>query len=199
VWPERHEPLKAARYIRVSRSDQRPDLQADETAEFCARRGWTFETYQDLGFSGSSAKRPELTRLLADAHQRRFHIVLVWKADRLFRSLSQMVTTLETLAALKISFVSVTEPFDTTTPSGVLLLQMVAAMAEFERSIIRERTRAGVAAARARGKHIGRPVVAWEERRARAMLAEGRSVVATAKALHMSASTLARRLRAPQP
>jgi len=191
--------LKVARYLRVSRTDQKADLQDDETRRFIERRGWELvDTYEDLGFSGATDKRPALTRLLQDAHAARFACVCVWKADRLFRSLGHMVAQLDAFRAQRIGFVSVTEPFDTSTPSGVLLLQMVGAMAEFERSLIRERTRAGVAAARARGAHIGRPVVAWEERRARAMIADGRSVEATARALHMSASTLARRLRADQ-
>jgi len=191
--------LKVARYLRVSRTDQKADLQDDETRRFIERRGWELvDTYEDLGFSGATDKRPGLTRLLRDAHAARFACVCVWKADRLFRSLGHMVAQLDAFRAQRIGFVSVTEPFDTSTPSGVLLLQMVGAMAEFERSLIRERTRAGVAAARARGAHIGRPVVAWEERRARAMIADGRSVEATARALHMSASTLARRLRADQ-
>ena len=191
--------VKVARYLRVSRSDQKADLQDDETRRFIEARAWTLaETYEDLGFSGSTDKRPALTRLLADAHAGRFGCVVVWKADRLFRSLSHMVAQLDAFRAQRIAFVSVTEPFDTSTPSGVLLLQIVGAMAEFERSLVRERTRAGVAAARARGAHIGRPVVAWEERRARAMIAEGRSIEATARALHMSASTLARRLRSAQ-
>ncbi len=190
--------VNVARYLRVSRADQKADLQANETADFIARRGWTLvDTYEDLGFSGATDKRPGLTRLLADAHAGKFSLVCVWKADRLFRSLSHMVSTLDTFRAQRVGFVSVTEPFDTSTPSGTLLLQMVSAMAEFERSLLRERTRAGVAAAKARGVHVGRPFVAWEERRARLMVSEGRSVESIAKALHMSATTLRRRLRAP--
>ena len=136
---------RAARYIRVSRSDQRPALQADETVEFIDRRGWTLvDTFVDEGVSGTKDRRPGLDRLLAAARRRDFDILVVWRSDRLFRSLSNMVAALGELSALGIAFVSVTEPFDTTTPQGRLLLHLVAAFAEFERGVLVERTRAGI-------------------------------------------------------
>ncbi len=149
---------RVCRYHRVSRVDQNPQLQEDETAGFIERRGWDLvETYTDHGISGSREKRPALDALLRDARRRRFDLVVVYRADRLFRSLKNMVVTLADLDALGVGFVSVTEPFDTTTPSGRLLLHLVSAMAEFERGILIERTRAGVAAARRRGAKLGRP------------------------------------------
>ncbi len=86
--------LRAARYLRVSKADQDPALQDDETAELIAKRGWKLmDTYTDHGISGRRERRPELDRLLRDVRRRRIDVVVVWKADRLFRSLKAMVTT----------------------------------------------------------------------------------------------------------
>jgi DNA invertase Pin-like site-specific DNA recombinase len=149
---------RVARYVRVSRSEQNPDLQLDETARVVAARGWQLvDTYTDHGVSGSRNRRPELDRMLADARRGLFDTLLVWRSDRLFRSLRHMVLTIEELAAMHIDFVSVTEPFDTTTPQGRLLLHMVSAFGKFERQVLVERTKAGLDAARRRGKRIGRP------------------------------------------
>ena len=124
-----------------------PSLQLDETARVVAARDWELvDTYIDHGVSGSRERRPELDRLLADARRGLFDTVLVWRSDRLFRSLRHMVLTIEDLAAIHVDFVSVTEPFDTTTPQGRLLLHMVSAFAEFERQILIERTKEDIAA-----------------------------------------------------
>lgn len=189
--------MRVARYIRVSREDQRPGLQFDETAEFITRRGWELaDTFHDQGVSGSKARRPELDRLLAAARSRRIDAVVVYKADRLFRSLHHMVNTLAELDALGVAFVSVTEPFDTTTPSGKLLLHMVAAMGQFERDLLIERTRSGIAAAKRRGKHCGRPRARFDLDRAQEMKASGLSLQAIGAELGVSASTLCRALAA---
>ena len=126
--------VRVARYLRVSKADQDPALQDDGTAELIAKRGWKLtETYTDHGISGMREKRPALDRLLRDARHRRMDVVIVWKADRLFRSLKAMVTTLDEWAALGVGFVSATEVFDSTTPQGKLLLHLTSAFAEFER------------------------------------------------------------------
>ncbi len=125
---------RAARYVRVSRPDQNPNLQLDETSALISRRGWVLaESFVDQGISGSKRQRPHLNRMLDGARRRDFDVLVVWRADRLFRSLKHMVVTLDELAALGIDFVSVTEPFDTTTPQGRLLLHLVAYFAESER------------------------------------------------------------------
>lgn len=189
--------LRVARYIRVSRSDQNPRLQSDETKELIERRGWHLvDTYEDHGVSGSRDRRPELDRLRSDARRGRFKVLLVWRADRLFRSLRHMVTALDEFAALGIDFVSVTEPFDTTTPQGRLLLHLVSAFGEFERSLIIERTRAGLAAAKRRGVRLGRPGVALDLRKARELRAAGKSLREVAKLLGVGLGTLHRALAA---
>ncbi len=150
--------LRVGRYLRVSRAEQREDLQTDETEQLITRRGWQLaQTYTDHGVSGTRERRPQLDRLLADARRGKFDVVLVWRSDRLFRSLRHMVNTLAELDALNVAFVSVTEVFDTTTPQGRLLLHLVSAFSEFERQTIVERVRAGIAAARRRGVRLGRP------------------------------------------
>lgn len=187
---------RAVRYIRVSRQDQRPELQADETGEFIERRGWTLaDTFLDQGISGTKDRRPALDELMAAAKRRRFDVLVVYRADRLFRSLRHMVVALDELAALGIGFVSVTEPFDSTTPQGRLLIQLVSAFAEFERNVIAERTRAGIAAARRRGARIGRPPVYVDVARARVMRAKGASLRTIAKALKVGTTTLFRALQ----
>ena len=102
--------LRAVRYLRVSRQDQDPRLQDDETKEFITRRGWKLaDTYTDQGVSGAKDRRPELDRLLGDARRKKFDVLLVWRSDRMFRSLKNMVNTLDDLTSLGIAFTSVTE------------------------------------------------------------------------------------------
>lgn len=188
--------LRVARYLRVSKVDQDPRLQDDETAEFIEGRGWDLTgTYIDHGVSGAKDRRPELDHLLEDARRRRkFDAVVVWKSDRLFRSLRHMVLTLDDLSSYGVGFISVTEPFDTTCPSGKLLLHMVAAMSEFERSILIERVRAGVAAARRRGERLGRPPARIDDAELRRLRSEGWTMRRIAEHMGVGASTIQRRL-----
>ena len=189
------EPLRVARYLRVSRHDQDTALQADETSTFIKNRRWRLiETYKDHGVSGAKDRRPALDQLLADARKRKWDALIVYKADRLFRSLRHMVLTLDEFAALGIVFVSTTEPFDTSTPSGKLLLHIVSAMAEFERGLLIERVKSGVAAARRRGARLGRPPARLDEDRLRELRAQGLSVRKIAETLDVGASTVQRRL-----
>lgn len=149
---------RAATYLRVSRSDQSSTLQADETHELVHRRGWTLaRTFVDDGLSGATDKRPAFRELRDAARRRDFDVLVVYRSDRLFRSLRELLATLDELRELGIGFVSVHEPFDTTTSAGRLLLQVVGAFAEFERNVLRERTRSGLEAARRRGARVGRP------------------------------------------
>jgi len=133
-------------------------MQTGELQEYCERRGWTVtDQYVDVGISGSKEKRPELDRLLADAHHRRFDVVVVWKFDRFARSVRHLLKALETFQALGIEFVSLSEQLDTSTPTGKMVFTVLGAVAELERSLIVERVRSGMRNARAKGKRIGRP------------------------------------------
>jgi DNA invertase Pin-like site-specific DNA recombinase len=133
-------------------------MQTRELEEYCQCRGWAVTgCYVDTGISGSKESRPELDRLMTDAHQRRFDAILVWKLDRFGRSLRHLVNALAELEALGVAFVSLRDNLDLSTPSGRLMFQIIGAMAEFERSLIVERVKAGMRNARAKGKRIGRP------------------------------------------
>jgi DNA invertase Pin-like site-specific DNA recombinase len=152
--------MKTAVYARVSTIDkgQSPEMQLRELREYCERRGWRLAgEYVDVGISGAREKRPELGRLLADAHRRHFDAVVVWRFDRFARSVSHLLRALETFSALGIAFVSLGEQIDTTTPTGKMIFTVLGAVAELERSLIAERVRAGVRNARAKGKTLGRP------------------------------------------
>ena len=170
--------MKAAIYARVSTSNQgqSPEMQLRELAEYCARRGWTVTgEYVDVGISGTKEKRPELDRLLADAHKRKFDAIVVWKFDRFARSVSHLLRALETFQALGIEFVSLTEGVDTSTPSGKMVFTVLGAVAELERSLICERVRAGIRNARAKGKRLGRPEAIVDVAQVCRLRAKGRS------------------------
>jgi DNA invertase Pin-like site-specific DNA recombinase len=152
--------LRVALYARVSTADkgQDPRVQTLELQEYCQRRGWHIAgEYVDVGISGTKEKRPELDRLMADAHRRRFDTVLCWKFDRFARSVSHLLRALETFRTLGIDFVSFSEQLNTSTPTGKMVFTVLGAVAELERSLIVERVRAGMRNARAKGKRIGRP------------------------------------------
>src|SRR5664280_2116948 len=155
---------RVAIYARVSTlHGQNPEMQLSELREYASRRGWTITSeYVDQGVSGSKESRPQLNCLMADAHRRKFDAVLVWKIDRFGRSLKHLVNALEDLGAYGVAFVSLRDNLDLSTPSGRLMFQIIGAMAEFERSLIQERVRAGLRNARAKGKRLGRPAAALD-------------------------------------
>lgn len=151
---------RVAIYARVSTQNHGQDVttQTRELEQFAQARGWRLVgSYLDIGISGTKDKRPELDRLMADAHKRRFDVVVVWRFDRFARSVSHLLRALETFNALGIAFVSLSEQMDTTTPAGKLVFTVLGAVAELERSLIAERVRAGLRNARAKGKTLGRP------------------------------------------
>jgi DNA invertase Pin-like site-specific DNA recombinase len=133
-------------------------MQTRELREYCERREWVVvNEFVDIGVSGSKDSRPHLNRLMTDAKQRHFDAVLVWKLDRFARSLKHLVNALAEFEALGVAFISLKDNLDLTTPSGRLMFQIIGAMAEFERSLIQERVRAGLRNARSKGRKLGRP------------------------------------------
>jgi DNA invertase Pin-like site-specific DNA recombinase len=184
---------RCALYLRVSTADQNTDVQRQQLTEFAARRGWTVTAvYEDIGISGAKDSRPELNRLMADAHKRRFDIVAVWKFDRFARSVSHLLRALETFGSLGIDFVSFSESVDTSTPYGKMTFTVLGAVAELERSLIAERTRAGVALARKRGKTLGRPRVAVDVAQVKTLRLSGMSWDSISVRLGVSRETLRR-------
>jgi DNA invertase Pin-like site-specific DNA recombinase len=159
---------RIALYARISTANngQSPEMQLRELREYCERRGYTVATeYVDAGISGAKDRRPELDRLMNDAHKRRFDVVAVWKFDRFARSVTHLLRALDTFRVLGIEFVSLSESLDTATPAGRMVFTVLGAVAELERSLIAERVRAGLRNARARGKRLGRPRIVADVRR----------------------------------
>jgi len=150
--------MRAALYARVSTTDmgQDVDLQLNELREFASRRGFEFTEYIDEGVSGAKSKRPALDDLVMAAKGRKIDVVIVWKLDRLGRSLVNLLHMLNEFQDLGIAFISLREQIDITTAAGKLMAHLLGAFAEFERSMIQERVKAGIENARSKGKQIGR-------------------------------------------
>jgi DNA invertase Pin-like site-specific DNA recombinase len=169
--------VRVALYARVSTlTNQDPEMQLRELREYAGRRGWQIaDEYIDQGVSGCKESRPALNQLMSGACRRRFDAILVWKIDRWGRSLKHLVTSLAELDAYGIAFVSLRDNLDLSTPSGRLMMQLLGAMAEFERALIQERVRAGLRNARAKGRTLGRPRIVVDGSRIAALRAQGRS------------------------
>lgn len=152
--------FRAGLYARVSTNDQQTlPMQSRAIREYAARRGWTITAQVREGGSGA-AKREARDKLLAAARRREIDVVLVWRLDRWGRSVTDLLATLQELEHLGVGFVSLTEALDLTTPVGRAMAGLLAMFAEFERGILRERTRAGLAQTRQNGKPLGRPATA---------------------------------------
>jgi DNA invertase Pin-like site-specific DNA recombinase len=168
--------MKVAIYARVSTANngQDPTMQTRELREYAERRRWIVTgEYVDIGISGTKETRPELDRLIADAHRRRFDAVVVWKFDRFARSVSHLLRALESFRAQSIEFVSFSEQLDTSTPAGKMVFMILGAVAELERGLIVERVKAGLRNARAKGKRLGRPRKVLDTERIAALRAQG--------------------------
>jgi len=177
-------------YARVSTQDQNLDLQLRALdAAGCER------VFKDQGVSGSQRDRPQLQRALAALSQG--DSLVVWKLDRLGRSLGHLIEMVSALKVRGVGFVSVSESIDTTSAGGKLFFHMMGALAEFERDLIVERTKAGMSAARKRGKHLGRPrkLDPAQLAHARELLDQGKSRNEVARLLKVDASTLYRALQ----
>jgi len=150
-------PLRVGLYARVSTHDQQTlPLQIRTMREYAAKRGWTIGTQIEEVGSGAAQRELRAT-LLAAAQRREVDVVLVWRLDRWGRSVADLVSTLQELQHLGVGFISLTEALDLTTPAGRAMAGLLAVFAEFEREILRERVRAGLAHARLNGKRLGRP------------------------------------------
>jgi DNA invertase Pin-like site-specific DNA recombinase len=149
---------RAALYVRVSTGEQNTEAQERVLREYVKRRGWqVYKIYRDLGVSGASSNPAARTELMKDCRRGSVEVVAVYKFDRFARSLNALIAGLEMCRSLGIDFVSVTESVDTSLPAGELVFQMIGAVAQFERSLIGERVRSGLANARAKRKSLGRP------------------------------------------
>lgn len=199
-------PLRVGLYARVSTrdKDQDPELQLQPMREYAVARGWEPTEYVDRAAAGDLAGRTAWAQLLEAIRRRRVDHVLAWKLDRPFRSTLHCLRTLEELEHRGVGFACLTQTIDTTSPTGRLLLTILAAVAEFERGLIAERVREGMTNARRKGVRLGRPAAAERPHVARqwpavrAQLAAGAlSKRAAARHLRVGTATLERLLAAP--
>jgi putative DNA-invertase from lambdoid prophage Rac len=194
--------IRAAIYARVSTTDQTCALQLRELRIYVKARGWKLAgEYVDTGWSGTKASRPELDRIMRDARARKTDCIVVWKLDRWGRSVANLLSSLQELKGMGVRWIATTQNLDTdeTNPSGRLLLWILAAIAEFERAMIQERVKAGVAAAKARGVHCGRPRKVFQRGRALELRALGFSWRAIARELGVPPITVRRAVSAIAP
>jgi len=183
-------------YVRCSTHHQDIDLQQEQLTDFAQRRGWRIHhVYADHGVSGGKDSRPALDQLMADARRQAFDVVAVWRFDRFGRSTAHLVNALNEFNELGIDFVSLNEAVDTSTASGRVLFSVIAAMAEFERALIQERVKAGVARAQASGVRFGRPHKGFDVARAIEMRKDGASYREIAKTMGVSHVTVYKALK----
>jgi len=188
--------VKVALYARVSTEGQDPEVQLAALRAHAAQRGWeVVEEFEDRGFSGTKERRPALERLMKNAWAGSFQAVLVWRFDRFARSVKHLIAALETFRTLKVDFISLQEQFDTSTPIGQAMFTIIGAMAQLERDIIRERVKAGLERARARGVRLGRPTAQVEPGEILRLRGQGVSIGEIARRVRASRSTVRRRLR----
>ena len=191
--------MKVALYARVSTDGQDPEVQLAALRAHVANRAWQIvEEFVDRGFSGAKQRRPALDRLMRATWAGQFQGVLVWRFDRFARSVKHLVTALDTFRTLRVDFISLQEQFDTATPIGQAMFTIIGAMAQLEPDIIRERVKAGLAHAKARGVRLGRPAVIIATTQLLRLKSEGLSLGEIARRVRCSRSTVRRRLRAAQ-
>jgi DNA invertase Pin-like site-specific DNA recombinase len=181
---------RAALYARISTTGQSAENQLLALRAFAAARGWPAVEFVDQGVSGVKEKRPGLETLLAEVRARRVDVLICVKLDRLARSVHHLVAMMGEFQVLGVDLVVLDQAIDTTTPAGRLLFHVLAAIAEFERDLIRDRVLAGLRRARTQGIRIGRPKKLVDLRRAQALLDAGQSLRQVAKSLGIAASTL---------
>lgn len=184
--------MKAFLYARVSTEDQNEGMQLREMRELAGRRGFEVEEFTDAGVSSAAARRPAFDRMMALVRRGKADVVMVYRFDRLARTVQKLIGILEEFRTIRVELISVHEAIDTTTPGGKLMFHMIAAFAEFERDLIRERTRSGMAHARAQGKHIGRPRVSLDTEKITSLRALGSRWEDISKSLGVPESTLRR-------
>lgn len=160
--------FKVALYIRNSTTEekQNPNVQINPLVKKCDIEGWEYEIFQEFA-SGSKETRSELNKLLKKVRNKEFNAVIVWRLDRLGRSLKHLLQLLEEFRNKGVSFISLTEGFDTSTPQGELFFHIAGAFAQFERKLIQERINAGLTEAKRQGKVLGRPSGSKDKKRRR--------------------------------
>jgi DNA invertase Pin-like site-specific DNA recombinase len=185
-----------ALYLRCSTDRQDVELQRRDLFAYCARHeDWTVTEYVDIGQSGAKESRPALDRMMDDVRHGKVDIVCVWRYDRLGRSLSHLIKCFVEFKKCKVEFISYIEAIDTSTPHGELFFNVACSFAQFERKLIAQRVRAGLATARANGAKLGRPLKRVDPDKIRALRSEGLTWPAIAKRMRVCQSLVERAVR----
>jgi DNA invertase Pin-like site-specific DNA recombinase len=163
-------------YARVSTSEQNCELQVEELKEYAFRRGWKIEIILEEKISGTKSKRPKLDELKKLAVSRKIDIVLIWKLDRLFRSLKDLLIVLQDWSDLGIELCSLKDNVDMSTSSGRLLMHLIGAFAEFEAGLIKQRVQSGLENAKRNGVKLGRPCLQADSEKAKMLRATGKTI-----------------------
>ena len=192
---------RVAIYARVSTTEQTTQNQIRQLTSYCENRGWkVVQVHEDTGISGSQDSRPGLDALMKQARQGKYDAVMVWRFDRFARSTAHLLEGLTEFQSLGVDFISFSEGVDTSTPMGKLIYTFLAGIAEFERSLIRERVKAGIERAQEAGIHCGRPRKGFDVAKAIRLSQDGLGVRRIAKQLKISKSVIHRALQGvPKP
>jgi DNA invertase Pin-like site-specific DNA recombinase len=199
---KRDKQMRIGIYARVSTSDQTCEQQLRDLREYVSVRGWVIEAqYVDDGHSGAKSTRPAMNRIMTAARTRKIDGIVVWKIDRWGRSMSHFVNSVQELQSLGVRFIAMTQNIDTdeSNPTSRLMLNLLVAFSEFERELIIERTRAGLARARRDGKRLGRPRLVIDRERLAALHQDGWTVRAIAAEVATSPATVCRLLKSRCP
>ncbi|MCL5671776.1 MAG: recombinase family protein [Acidobacteria bacterium] len=186
---------RAVLYLRVSDPDQHPETQLHDLRQMAAQRGLEIAGIYEDRISGAKASRPGLDRMMADARRGKFNVLLVWAFDRMARSTRHFLEVLDELGHLKIDFISFREQIDTRGPLGRAILIIIGAIAELERSLIRERVCAGMRRARSEGRHIGRPRLCLDRDAILKERAQGMSLKEIAEKYRVSKASICKILK----
>ena len=184
--------IRAAIYARVSTlNGQTLDVQTGSIEEYCQRRGFEiFGVYVDRGGSGKKDSRPQLNRMMEDAHQREFDVVVVARFDRFARSVSHLLRALQTFNVLGIQFVSLAEQVDTSTVNGKTIFTVLGAVSKLDKNLIVERVHSGLRHAKAKGKRLGRPIKMVDAAKISHLRASGTSWRGIARQMKLSVGTV---------
>lgn len=182
-------------YTRVSTSDQSCELQIRELREFAERRGWNVIDVFEEKMSGTKSNRPQLKELQKLVVSRKVDIVLIWKLDRLFRSLTDLLSVLQDWSDLGVELCSLKDAVDMSTSSGRLLMHLIGAFAEFEASLIRQRVQSGLENAKRKGVKLGRPCLQADAGKARMLRESGMTIRQIAKELGIGNGSVQKLLR----
>jgi DNA invertase Pin-like site-specific DNA recombinase len=186
---------KTALYLRVSKLEQHPETQRHDLEQLARQRGLEITRIYEDRVTGARDSRPGLDRMMADARQGKFNVLLVWASDRVARSVRHFLQVLDEMGHLNIEFISFREQIDTSGPLGRAVLVIVGVVAELERSLIKERVKAGLRRARLEGRHIGRPKLQIDRAAVLKDRAQGMSLNELARKYQVSRASICKALK----